>query len=338
MRSSLSYLSKLSLLTFSCALCLVAAELVVRLLVPVRNVGPSFSRYDPVYGKALKRSISVTRITPEFTMRFTTNADGYRGPELKRPNAGSLVFLGDSFTMGYGVTDGEEFPALVRRALAGRHPPVQLEVINAGIGDIGNGRPLSFLRRDAAALKPRAIVLQIHANDFNDNVHDRFFELDPAGALVKLPVPPRGIARLVHTGIESVPGLAYSHLIGLLRQIRFGGGSPIAAAKPKPPRSGADERADRREHLMLAVQGEIVRTVRERGWPLLVVLVGLSERRRTLLEDFFRERAIPTVSIPAKNERPDLYFDIDGHWNTAGQAFAADRVLAALEPFELERW
>lgn len=327
------------LLVFSCALCLVAAELAVRLLVPVRNVGPSFSVYDPVYGKALKRSVSVTRSTPEFAMRFTTNADGYRGPELKRPDAGSLIFLGDSFTMGYGVTDGEEFPALVRRALAGRHPPVQLEVINAGIGDIGNGRPLNFLRRDAAALKPRAVVLQIHASDFDDNVKNRFFELEPAGELVELPVPPIGIARLAQTRIESVPGLAYSHLIGLLRQVRFRGASPIAAAaKPEPPRSGADQRVDRRERLMLALQGEIVRTVRERGWPLLVVLAGLSERRLTLLEDFFRERAIPSVSIPAKNKRPDLYFEIDGHWNPAGQLFAAERVLAALEPFELERW
>ena len=39
-----------------------------------------------------------------------------------------------------------------------------------------------------------------------------------------------------------------------------------------------------------------------------------------------------------KRPGPDLYFEIDGHWSTGGHVLAADRVLAALEPFELEGW
>ena len=332
---------QLGLLALSCALCLAAAEIVVRLPVPVRNVGPSFSTYDPIYGKVLKRSVSVTRTTPEFTMRFTSNAMGYRGPELTRPKAGSLIFVGDSFTMGYGVTDGEEFPAIVRKALATRQPPVRLEVINTGMGDNGSGRPLKFLRRDAAALNPRIIVLQVHANDFGDNVRERLFELDQAGELVERPVLPPGRERLVKTVIESVPGLPYSHLVGLLRQVGFGrGGTADAtpATKAESTASGAGQRADREERLLLALQAEIVDTVRARSWPLLVVLAGLSEARRTRLEEFFGERAVPTVSIPLRPERPELYFEIDRHWNTLGHAFVAERVLQALEPFALERW
>ena len=42
--------------------------------VPVRNVGPSFSIYDPVYGKTLRKGLRCRRIAPEFTMSFSTNA------------------------------------------------------------------------------------------------------------------------------------------------------------------------------------------------------------------------------------------------------------------------
>jgi hypothetical protein len=34
--------------------------------------------------------------------------------------------------------------------------------------------------------------------------------------------------------------------------------------------------------------------------------------------------------VPGKRERPDLYFEVDGHWNSAGHAFAAERVLERL--------
>ena len=125
---------------------LVLAEAVVRLFVPVRNVGPSFTTYDPVYGKALKTNISVERVAPEFTMTFTTNSHGFRGPEIADLSQGSLLFLGDSFTMGYGVSDGEEFPAIVRKATATCNPPLNLEVVNAGMGNNGNGRVLKFLQ------------------------------------------------------------------------------------------------------------------------------------------------------------------------------------------------
>src|SRR4029077_19339562 len=109
----------------SAAATLALCELVARLAVTVRNVGPSFTTFDPVYGKRLKRSFACWRITPEFAMHFATNSYGFRGVEPPAPPEHAIVFLGDSFTMGYGVSDGEEFPALIAQAVD--HP-----VINAG--------------------------------------------------------------------------------------------------------------------------------------------------------------------------------------------------------------
>src|SRR5512139_2958291 len=86
-------------LLVSLALC----ELFVRAFVVVRNVGPSFTVYDADYGNRLRPSFSTVRIAPEFTMRLTTNSLGFRGPEPDAPPRGVVLFLGDSFTMGYGV-------------------------------------------------------------------------------------------------------------------------------------------------------------------------------------------------------------------------------------------
>ena len=156
-------------------ICLVMSEVIVRTVIPIRNVGPSFTVYDPFYGKALKKSFTALRITPEFTMRITTNSNGLRGPDLEISTARPILFLGDSFTMGYGVNDGEEFPALVRRAMSERKS--KIPVINAGMGDNGNGRWIKFLRAEGTKFNPSLVVLQIHANDFHDNIREHLFEV-----------------------------------------------------------------------------------------------------------------------------------------------------------------
>lgn len=119
--------------------CGAGLEILVRLFVPVRNVGPTFSVYDSVYGKRHKPSFQTVRSSPEFRMAFTTNSEGFRGPEEPK-RKGGVLFIGDSFTEGYGVNDGEEFPALVRDEMRKRMGRAAPPVWNAGIGDVGNGR------------------------------------------------------------------------------------------------------------------------------------------------------------------------------------------------------
>lgn len=314
--------------------CFLFAELFVRSCVSVRNVGPSFTTYDAEYGKAIKPGISVTRYTPEFDMVFTSNSDGFRGPEISSLEAGSILFVGDSFTMGYGVTDGKEFPALVRDAIESEPSNGALQVINAGMGDNGNGRPLIFLASDAARFNPKLIVLQIHENDFWDNGQERFFVLGDDGELERRPVPGPSKAYRLQQLIELIPGLAYSHLIGMTRQLRL----RRTAAEPDgehAPVSG-DARPAAEDELMKALLDEIIRTVQRQGWPLLVVLTDIQDTtRRAMLERFLNAREIRWLAIPSAIERPELYYRVDGHWNDAGQAYAAKAVLEALKDFGL---
>ena len=88
---------------------------------------------------------------------------------------------------------------------------------------------------------------------------------------------------------------------------------------------------------MIGLQSEIVNTAREYGWRILVLLTGTDESRLEMLKRFFAERGVPVISLPTKRERPDLYFEVDGHWNAEGHAFVAGRVLDAIIEFDLTK-
>ena len=182
-------------------LTLGSLELFVRTFVTVRNVGPAFTIYDPIYGKRLKPNLHATRIAPEFRIAINTNSLGMRDPEPTKPLTDGVVFVGDSFTMGYGVQDNEAFPALIRAGLE-KHG-VTMPVLNTGMGNNGNGRWVKFFEHDAAKFHPRIVVFQVMANDFDDNLAEHLFELGPDGRLRELPVAaPVSRARLKRLSIK----------------------------------------------------------------------------------------------------------------------------------------
>ena len=317
---------RISLTLLGILIGLALCEVFVRAFVNVRNVGPSFSVYDPFYGKVLKKNFSASRFSPEFTMRFTTNARGFRGPPMASTSVRPILFLGDSFTLGYGVTDGREFPDLVRKALNAKRPDT-VPVINAGIGDNATGMWVKFLRAEGEALNPGLVVLQVHATDYFDNIRHNVYRMTSDGALHEQPVAPPGFKRKVQTVIEAVPGLMYCHLMGLVKQSLTG-----VAGIP------SDEVNDVEDPLLLRLLEEVVNLCDEHQCPVLGVLADLPEARLAALKALFDAHGAPTVVIPTKDDRPDLYFKVDGHWNESGQRYVADRVLEAIEKFNLKYW
>lgn len=323
-----NWLKNTLLILVSCLVGLVLVEGALRAFVPLRDVGPSFTTFDPELGKRLKRSFSTTRITPEFTMRFSTNALGFRGPEVQGEVQGEIegktptrpiLFLGDSFTMGYGVDDGEEFPALIRQALAGRG--VEVPVVNAGIGDSGNGRWLKLLRLHGHDHDPRLVVLQLMANDFGDNAREGLFALTETDELRALPLRP-GRSRAVQQAIEAVPGLDHLHLIGLARQVK----AAMGQRADDDPAAEA-ERARKAERLTYRLLEEVLSLAQDEGWPLVALSVEIADARLAEIERIFARFQVPLLTMPGKQARPELYYAVDGHWNARGHAEAAVRIL-----------
>lgn len=329
MRLTRAFWANLSLSLVALIISLGIGEIIVRCCVPVRNVGPSFTEYHPLFGKTLKKNFTCRRISPEFTMTFTTNSDGFRGPSLEPLSRRSILFLGDSFTMGYGVNDGEEFPALVRKVL-NKQSPNSSPVVNAGMGDNGNGQWVKFLRTDAKKYNPGLVVIQIHDNDFRNNIRERLFELTPEGKLHERPLPSRGARWSIQRVVESVPGLAYSHLIGLVRQI-FWDRLSRRSDYDSDNQDINQYRTKLEDHLLISILEEVMTICKEEKWGILAVIVDISGNRLTELKKFFLARNVPIIIIPSKKERPDLYYKIDGHWNTLGHRFTADQILERLK-------
>jgi lysophospholipase L1-like esterase len=99
---------------------------------------------------------------------YSINAVSCRGSELpiarhyKLPN---IVALGDSYTFGAGVDDGDEYPAVIERRLAGK-----AEVINLGVGGWGLTQEIRRYYELGALYQPVAVVLQFSANDPLDDL------------------------------------------------------------------------------------------------------------------------------------------------------------------------
>lgn len=319
-KKGVELIAKVGLLLIVSLFMLGACELTVRAFVPVRNVGPSFTMHSPVYGKRIRPSISVTRITPEFVMRLSTNAQGFRQPDEVPLNSHPILFLGDSFTMGYGVDDGSEFVALIRKRRPDDGP-----FLNAGMGDNGNGRWLKFLTREAPRFAPRLIVLQVMKNDFNDNRAERLFVLQE-GELVEQPVAPPGPRDRVQSTINALPALANLYLVGLLRQVRLPSGTGRTD-------TGGNE-TDDPDELTFRLIDRAVELCEEQGWPVLGLSVGLEGAQLERLKQLFDDHQAPLLVAPNQETHPELYYETDGHWNAQGHAYAADLVADAIDAID----
>jgi lysophospholipase L1-like esterase len=75
-----------------------------------------------------------------------------------------VLFLGDSFTFGQFVDDGETLPEQVGRKLG-------VEVVNAGVGGTTIVDQRVFLER-ALVVHPDVVVIVFHENDLNDLLED----------------------------------------------------------------------------------------------------------------------------------------------------------------------
>jgi len=101
--------------------------------------------------------------------RVSVNAHGFRGPELRQGEQAAalrLVAIGDSFTEGFYVDDGETYPAQLQLALdaAGR----DVEVINAARGGGSIDRFVQIWERCVKPLEPDVVLVTFVSNDLSD--------------------------------------------------------------------------------------------------------------------------------------------------------------------------
>jgi hypothetical protein len=99
------------------------------------------------------------------------NEYGYRGdpvPPADSYATRNIVVLGDSFTFGQGVSDGEPYPAVLEELLGDNY-----EVINLGSPGWGLTQEIRRYYEFGALYQPEVVVLQYCWNDPEDNLNHR---------------------------------------------------------------------------------------------------------------------------------------------------------------------
>jgi len=109
----------------------------------------------------------------DFSLEFTTNSCGLKDFEIapKTDDEFRVLCVGDSYTMGEGLSIEESFPKVLERLLRAEHPCSHISVINFGVGGYAPWQELSKLKDVGFELQPDLVVLQLYAeNDVVDEL------------------------------------------------------------------------------------------------------------------------------------------------------------------------
>ncbi|MGH9361934.1 MAG: SGNH/GDSL hydrolase family protein [Thermoanaerobaculia bacterium] len=103
-------------------------------------------------------------------VRVRTDEHGFRRPDpateaRRRPEERVVAALGDSLTLGWGVPEGETWPARLERLLRERCSDGGATVLNAGIGNSNTAMQRARYARRVAPLRPDWVVLGWFIND-----------------------------------------------------------------------------------------------------------------------------------------------------------------------------
>lgn len=107
----------------------------------------------------------------EFETDFNVNSLGLRDyeiPESKQEGEYRVLFLGDSFTVGWGVELSETFVKQAERNLSSRLNVDKIRAINAGVPAYSPLLESLYLEYRGIKLEPDIVVVQLFINDFFD--------------------------------------------------------------------------------------------------------------------------------------------------------------------------
>ena len=133
-----------------------------------------FLRYDPRLGWSLQPGLDKFLMPagaagvfgPDRDFTITTNALGLRGgPITPKGTRRRILAIGDSTTFGWGIDDGETWPAQLETILNGGSDGGAWQVINAGVNAYSSYQGLRYLEERGFDLEPDIVVASFWFND-----------------------------------------------------------------------------------------------------------------------------------------------------------------------------
>jgi len=173
-----SLLRNIALVFLSTLIGLSSAELLLRVIKPEmdysylpQDIEMSHFRPSRYLPFELKANSSTRFRMLEFDTMVRTNSFGMRDDEVDW-NKQRILCLGDSFTFGNGVENGETFCALLERLFNKRY-----DFVNVGFADGYSPDAYAlWLLKNREQLNPRVILASLYQNDYSDVIANDWFK------------------------------------------------------------------------------------------------------------------------------------------------------------------
>lgn len=314
------WMLRLIMIGISLFIGLAMAEVMARVLYPISD-GRENVTLDgqPIKGWFEPGSV-YRQVANEYDARTTITDKAHRVPGVAQGSP-EIIFLGDSFTYGYGLTDEQTFAS---RYCTAR----QVTCANLGIPGSGTARQVERLVEflDRYQWKPREVKFFFFGmsgsfsagNDFADNYDREVTDRLPPGTV--RPRGPRADRGLVERAI-GWQSFLLNHS-ALMRVAKFHWGpmlKSLVVSAPGDERMGTALDATRRHLARLDALS------RERGFDYTIYLIvpvqdimrgSAGETLRTL-NGVSPKPAVPTADLFASSPEAH-YYAFDGHLNPEG--------------------
>ncbi|HEU0225920.1 MAG TPA: SGNH/GDSL hydrolase family protein [Steroidobacteraceae bacterium] len=306
----------------------LVAEGLSRVFVPISDLRENIALDGTRIRDYVQPGVVYRQVSNEYDALTTITDKGHRAPEVSgNPD---VVFIGDSFTYGYGLADEETFVAIYCRERG-------LSCANLGLPGSGTLKQVERLEEFLARWqwRPRDVRLVFFAmsgsfsagNDFVDNYH-RELRMRQAAAGI---APAEGVTQPPQAGAaERLIGLQSLLLrhSNLLRLLKFYAGPMLKSMIVAEP---GGERMD------IALEGtrkalaQLDEMSRREGFtyqiylivPVQDILRGTHGQTLATLNGVAPKPAIPTAQVFA-DAPARYYFAFDGHLNPEGNRRLAE--------------
>ena len=324
----------------------VACELVSQALprfdsLPYHNqlFSPYFASPSDYLPITLSPKMELRHETNEFSVLYRTNKLGFRGAYPVNLDKGSgvrrLLFLGDSFTLGWGVEDHETFAVRVQELLTQPSGGIRFESINAAYrAGYSADAYYAFMKREGWKLKPDIVVVAHYANDIRDMNSNVWLETDNLAAPIRI----RTLRRYASWDGHIASGFLWNERIPLLRESRMF--MALAQVLNRYTSLGAtpelnsmkdivlNRPVENSQHLPLIMRAFDV-LAEKHSFEILHVLIPPRKQIEGNAEISIMRKAILGNSVFPVIDLSNFlktchYFKKDGHFNRIGHAFVGD--------------
>jgi lysophospholipase L1-like esterase len=296
-----------------------------------------FWRYDARYGWSHIPGATGTFRSYGIDAQVIINAKGYRGAEVpysRNPGHPRVVFLGDSYTWGYGVNVDDTFAARLERLLPG------VETVNLSVSGYATDQELLVYRDEGRKYHADLVVVVVADNDNIGNARTveygvygkpAFVLEDGRLKLINQPVAQPNIMARTFTRL-AWRSYVLTQIHREIYELTAGDSRGHATATPARTASLGSERViqtlSHNWALTTEELAQLARDIREDGSePLVVFADGI--RAAPLVARSLAAQGIDSVTLDDVIDQndPALHLPDALHWSPRGHARVAEVLL-----------